>query len=74
MFARKLEDLKRTADVITSARLLAISSKESGAWLTALLVAAFGNLLDDTSFRVAVALRLGRGGMRQPYLRMRRER
>ncbi|CAH1116451.1 unnamed protein product [Phaedon cochleariae] len=41
------------------ARLKAVSTKESGAWLNALPVAFLGTLLDDESFRISVGLRLG---------------
>ncbi|GAU97086.1 hypothetical protein RvY_08441 [Ramazzottius varieornatus] len=41
------------------ARLHAVSSKESGAWLDALPVSVLGNLLDDNCFRISVGLRLG---------------
>lgn len=44
---------------IKKARLLALRSKYSGAWLNALPVASLGTLLDDDSFRVSVGLRLG---------------
>ncbi|XP_055352294.1 uncharacterized protein LOC129598426 [Paramacrobiotus metropolitanus] len=47
------------ADVITRARLLAASSSESRAWLAALPVSIFGNLLEDAHLRIAVARRLG---------------
>ena len=57
--ARKAESLLENADVISRSRLLATSSSESAAWLSALPVATLGNLLDDSSLRVAVGLRLG---------------
>ena len=41
------------------ARLLAVSNKESGSWINALPSTNFGNLLDNDSLRIAVALRLG---------------
>ncbi len=41
------------------ARLLAVSRKESGAWLSALPCAPLGLALDNTSLRIAVGLRLG---------------
>ncbi|XP_055354716.1 uncharacterized protein LOC129600270 isoform X2 [Paramacrobiotus metropolitanus] len=47
------------ADVITRARLLAASSSESRAWLAALSVSIFGNMLEDAHLRIAVARRLG---------------
>ncbi|XP_055357496.1 uncharacterized protein LOC129602493 isoform X3 [Paramacrobiotus metropolitanus] len=51
--------MMENADVITSARLLAASSSESRAWLSALPVSLFGNLLEDAHLRIAVARRLG---------------
>ncbi|KAJ0173779.1 hypothetical protein K1T71_010928 [Dendrolimus kikuchii] len=41
------------------ARLLAVSKWESGLWLQALPSANLGTLLDDTTFRIAVCIRLG---------------
>ena len=41
------------------ARLLSVSTKESGAWLRALPVTALGLWMDDHTVRVAVGLRLG---------------
>ena len=41
---------------VARARLLAVSAKESGAWLKALPVSSLG---DDSTIRVAVGLRLG---------------
>ena len=41
------------------ARLLAVSLKEAGAWLNALPSPVLGTHLDNSSFRVAAALRLG---------------
>jgi hypothetical protein len=43
----------------TKARLLAVSKKESGAWLCALPSPPLGLVLDDASLRIAVGLRLG---------------
>jgi hypothetical protein len=41
------------------ARLLATATKESGAWLNALPCPSLGLVLDDSSLRIAVGLRLG---------------
>ena len=57
--AQKAESILENANVITRSRLLAASSMESAAWLSALPVATIGNLLDDSSLRIAVGLRLG---------------
>jgi len=56
-----------TLDNITSqsddqkfkARLLAVQTKESGAWLNALPSPSLGTLLENSSFRIAIALRVG---------------
>ncbi|OWA54844.1 hypothetical protein BV898_19237 [Hypsibius exemplaris] len=42
-----------------TARLRAVACKESGAWLNALPIPSLGNLLNDNSLRVSVALRFG---------------
>jgi hypothetical protein len=41
------------------ARLLAAQQKESGAWLNCLPSSSLGTFLDDSYFRIAVALRTG---------------
>ncbi len=41
------------------ARLLAVTRKESGAWLSALPCAPLGLALDNTTLRIAVGLRIG---------------
>jgi len=51
-----LEDAENTDE---RARLLAVATKESGAWLRALPVTALGLRMDDNTLRVAVGLRLG---------------
>ena len=58
-YAQTSESLLDNANVITQARLLAASSTESAAWLAALPVSMFANLLDDASLRISVGLRLG---------------
>ena len=57
--SQKAESILEKADVISQSRLLAASSTESAAWLSALPVATIGNLLDDSSLRISVGLRLG---------------
>ena len=41
---------------VARARLLAVSAKESGAWLKALPVSSLGLRMDDSTIRVAVGL------------------
>ena len=51
--------LERAENDEERARLLSVSTKESGAWLRALPVTALGLRMDDVTLRVAVGLRLG---------------
>ena len=44
---------------VARARLLAVSAKESGAWLKALPVSSLGLRMDDSTIRVSIGLRLG---------------
>ena len=46
-------------DTRSRARLLAVTTKESGAWLSVLPVSSLGLRMDDESIRVAVDLQLG---------------
>lgn len=46
-------------DDINRARLIAVSTTESGAWLRALPVSSLGLSMEDSSIRVCVALHLG---------------
>ena len=51
--------LDQASDAIIRARLLAVSRKESGAWLHAVPNSSLGLRMDNNTIRVAVGLRLG---------------
>ena len=51
--------LENAPDDMARAWLLAVSTKESGAWLHALPISSVGLRMDDNTVRVAVGLRLG---------------
>jgi hypothetical protein len=46
-------------DEISSARILSCSSKSASAWLCAYPNSIIGNLLDNNTFRISIAIRLG---------------
>ena len=51
--------LNNAPDDLSRARLLAVSAKESGAWLHAFPISNLGLRMDDDVIRVAIGLRLG---------------
>ena len=51
--------LSSFTDPVDKARVLAVSSKESGTWLYALPIASAGLKLEDVTVRIGVGLRLG---------------
>ena len=51
--------LENAPDDMARARLLAVSTKESGEWLHALPISSVGLRMDDNTVRVAMGLRLG---------------
>ena len=59
MVERIYKEILTGAKPTDKARLLAVAPKESGAWLQALPSPSVGNLLDDDTLRISVALRLG---------------
>ena len=62
-FKRLLNDAQ---DPSTRARLLAVSTKESGAWLNAPPLSTIGLRMDNDTIRIAVGLRLG-AKLREPH-------
>ena len=46
-------------DEVTRARLLAVMSRDAGAWLQALSNSSLGLRLDDNTLRISVGLHLG---------------
>lgn len=51
--------LNNAQDRETRARLLAVATQESGAWLNAIPSAPLGNFLDNDVLRISIAIRLG---------------
>ena len=60
--------LADTLDPYHRARVLAAEEKESGAWLSALPSSSIGTLLDNSTFRISIALRIGQP-ICQPHTR-----
>ena len=60
LVSRKLEEMISAAQTqVGRARLIAAAAPHSGDFLHAIFCSAVGTRLDDTSFRIAVSLRLG---------------
>lgn len=51
--------ISNASDLSSRARLLGVSTRESGSWLNALPCPSLGTFLDDDTIRVAIALRVG---------------
>ena len=58
-YKRLMTLLDNAPDARSRARLLAVVTKESGAWLHALPISAFGLRMGDDVIRIATGLRLG---------------
>ncbi|GAV01400.1 hypothetical protein RvY_12120 [Ramazzottius varieornatus] len=56
---RNFSEVQQASSLTEKARMVAVSTKESGAWLNALPASCLGNLLDDDSLRISIGLRLG---------------
>lgn len=63
---RLTQILLSTTDQLTRARLLAVSDKSSGHWLSATPIQSLGLKLNDDHLRIAIGLRLG-CRLSQPY-------
>ena len=51
--------LAQASDAKSRARLLAVSTKESGAWLKVMPISSLGLRMDNETLRIAIGLRLG---------------